>query len=257
MSNMKNICFNCENGVSGDMIVGALLDVGANKQVLKHALKSLKLENYLIKIKKVNKNGISATDFDVKLKEKNFDHDLKFLYGNKKVDLEQKEKRNLEKIIQIISNSNFTDNAKQISIKIFKIIAESEAKAHGINVDEVIFHETGAMDSIIDIVSIAVCLDNLNIKKAYAFNLFEGKGFINTRVGKLPIPTPAVKNIAEKFNIEIKQKNLEFELITPTGLGALAAICEFSEPKRQSAKVGYGAGKRNYDLPGVLKVELF
>lgn len=130
--------------------------------------------------------------------------------------------------------------------------------AHRIKKEEVVFHETGAMDSIIDVISFAYCLDNLQIDKVYAFNLREGKGSINTRVGPLPIPTPAVANIVKKFALTIKEAFLPYELITPTGLACLCATAKFCKPSLNNIqKVGYGVGKREYkETTGLLKVYL-
>ncbi len=250
-----DILFDCSSGVSGDMIVGALLDLGANANELKTAIKSLNLKKYAIFIKKIKKNGVFCTDFDVFLENNNFDHDLDYLSGKKKVDLKLEEKRTLKDVKQILQNSKLTEKAKQIAMKIFEIVAESEGKAHGVKKEEVIFHESGAMDSIIDITSISFCLDNLKVKNVYVENLCEGHGKVQTRVGFLPIPTPAVKNIMDKFSIPISHIDFEGELITPTGIAALAAISKFEKVQtHKSLKTGFGAGKRNYNLPCVLKV---
>lgn len=256
---MNNLIFDCQFGVSGDMLVGALLSLGASKKVLKSALKSLNLGNYKIEISNIKKQNYNATDFNVMLDNNNFDHDMQYLYENNNVKVVKLvETRNLEDVTKIIDNSNLTPSAKNTAKNIFEIIANAEAEAHKIKLEEVNFHETGAMDSIIDIVSVAVCLDNLKVSKVYVTNLNEGVGFINTRVGKLPIPTPAVKNIAERFKIKLNIIDFKFELITPTGLGALAAISKFeSVPDNYKIlKTGYGAGKRNYNTPCTLKALL-
>lgn len=165
------------------------------------------------------------------------------------------EKRTLKDVKQILKNSNLTESAKQVATKIFEVLAQSEAKAHGVKPEEVVFHESGAMDSIIDITSIAFCLDDLHVENVYVENLCEGHGQVQTRVGFLPIPTPAVKNILDKFAVKIASKDFEGELITPTGIAALAVIGKFEKvPKCTVLKTGYGAGKRNYNLPCVLKV---
>ena len=255
---MDDLIFDCSFGVSGDMIVGALLDLGASESVLSSALKSLNIDDYEVKISKIEKKGTPATDFDVILKEKNYDNDMSYLYGEKAVNTKIKLKRNLPKICEIIENSKLTHRAKKIAIDIFTIVALAEAKAHKIDVNEVIFHETGAMDSIIDIVSIAVCIDNLNVNKIFVSNLREGKGFIRTRVGTLPIPTPAVENVLNQYGAKIDIIDCGYELITPTGISAIAVLTNFKAKKTNLAykKIGYGAGKRNYDLPCTLKAIL-
>lgn len=253
---MTNILIDCQNGVSGDMLVGALLDLGANEEKLKNFLFSLGLEGFEIVITKKVKNKIPCTDFDVKLEIDNHDHDMQYLYGNKKVSQEILQKRTLKDIKNIIKNCNLTPKYKKIAKNIFKIIAEAEAKAHEISIDEVAFHETGAMDSIIDIMAVCFCLQSLDVQKVYAKNLVEGTGWIMCRAGKLPIPTPAVKNIAKKFDIKLQSANLPYELITPTGIGVLAAIAKFENANSACKKIGYGCGKRDYNAAGVLEIKI-
>ena len=255
---MADLVIDCSYGISGDMLVGALLDLGADKTALIKALSSLDLDNYDIKIRKINKKGTPSTDFEVELKENNFDHNMNYLYGNQETNLKIKHKRNLPIIKEIINNSNISQRAKILSIKIFELVATAEAKAHKIAIDDVIFHETGAMDSIIDIVSIAICIDSLEIDNVYVKNLREGKGKIRTRVGLLPIPTPAVMNVLMLYNQNIEIIDYPYELITPTGISALAILSEFKtiSTNYKVNKIGYGAGKREYDLPCTLKIEM-
>lgn len=252
-----DLYIDCSYGISGDMLVGALLDLGADEEYLKRMLNSLNLSFYDIKINKINKKGVLCTDFDVILDNPTNDHNMQYLYGKERVNLNFGDSRNLSQITQIINNSKITNKAKALSLKIFNIIATAEADAHKVNKEDVQFHEKGAMDSIIDIVSIAVCIDNLKVNKIYADNLVEGKGYINTRVGKLTIPTPAVKNMIKMFNLDVGVCDFNYELITPTGLASLCAMCEFLRPQiNKIIKVGYGAGKRNYDTPCVLLTKL-
>ncbi len=250
------IGFDCESGVSGDMLVGALIDLGADENYLKNKLKSLKIGDFDVKINKLCKKGRPATDFDVVLKEYNPDHDMNYLYGENNKSIEIKNKRNITEVKRILENSTLNKHEKEISMGIFEIIADAEAKAHGININDVIFHENGAMDSIIDIVSFALCIENLNVQKVFVKNLTEGQGNIRTRVGLLPVPTPAVENITRKFNIKYEKINFNGELITPTGIGALAFIGDFSYPKQYKIlKTGYGAGKRDYETSCTLRVD--
>lgn len=256
---MASICFDCSYGVSGDMLVGAMLDLGVDSKELQNVIDSLGLIGYDILVTKINKKGTPATDFDVALEENSHDHDMDYLYKDKKI-VEQKAlpNRKLKDVKKIIENSLLSTAAKKTAIKIFEIVAIAEGRAHGIDASEVTFHESGAMDSIIDISAIAFCLDALHVEKVYAINLCEGHGFINTRVGKLPIPTPAVKNIAEEYNIPLNSIDVDVELITPTGLASLAAVADFgSKPNGKVKKIGYGAGKRDYNLPCVLKAEVY
>ena len=246
--NMKNLVFDCYNGVSEDMIVGVLLDLGADEKLLKKAIKCLNLSNFDIKIQKILKNSIFCTDFDVQLKAENPDHDMEYLYGQKQVEVKIEEKHNLTIINKMIEKSILSKRAKEIALNIFNLIALAEGKTHGVDPSEVIFHESGAMDSIIDIVSIATCVDSLDVDNIYVKNLREEQGYINTRVGRLTIPTPAVKNVLEIYNKEIQSCSLPYELITPTGISAIATLTNFNEPPKNYSPIstGFGSGKRNY-----------
>lgn len=253
-----DLIIDCENGVSGDMLVGALLDLGADQNVLLSAIESLNISGIVVEIEKVFKCGIPATNFNVVMQE-NYDADMEYLYGEKQIELDIETKRNLPAIKNIIENSALTPHAKNVAYKIFEVVAVCEAKAHGIAVNDVIFHENGAMDSILDIASFAVCLDNLNVENVYFKNLREGSGKIKARCGVLPIPTPAVKNICKAFKLNPAPANVEVELITPTGLACLAVVGKQIadlELKAKPLATGYGAGKRDYTLPALLKADL-
>ena len=255
----KTIYLECFSGISGDMTVAALLDLGADKDVLINSLNSLNLTGYEIKISYVNKNGINACDFSVILDEKheNYDHNMEYLHGNKDVHIHNHshEHRKLTEIINIINKSAISDNAKNISLKIFDILAESESKAHNVPKEQVIFHEVGAVDSIVDIVAVAVCIDNLQITDVIVPVLYEGKGFVRCRHGVLPVPVPAVLNIATKYSIKLNITDYQGEFVTPTGAAIVAALSTSSKLPQNFVikKVGMGAGKRNYDKPSLLR----
>ncbi len=232
--------FECKSGISGDMSVGALLDLGADKQKLEKALSSMKLYNefkYIISKKPVN--AIMATDFDVILPEHNHHH----------------EHRNLDDINKIIDKADITENAKNLAKKIFKTVAQAEAKVHGKKIEEVHFHEVGAIDSIVDIVSFAVLYDDLNVEKVYFSPLSDGQGFVNCAHGKIPVPVPAVCEIAAQYNIPLKITDNEGEMITPTGAAIAAALYTGEKLPDEIIikKTGYGRGKRLYENP-VLRV---
>jgi uncharacterized protein (TIGR00299 family) protein len=233
--------FDCFSGISGDMAVGALLDLGVPKDYLIENLKSLNIdEEYQIEIRKSNKNGIEGTDFYVFLKEENIHH----------------HERNLKDIISIIDKSRITDGAKNIAKRIFNIIAEAEAKVHGKSIDEVHFHEVGAVDSIIDIVGVAVCIDYLKPDKIISSYVNTGSGFVKCQHGILPVPAPATMNILK--DVPIYSDERKFELTTPTGAAILKGLCsEFVEGINMKVKaVGYGCGKKNTEKPNVLRVIL-
>lgn len=246
---MKNTLYlECYSGISGDMTVAALLDLGADREVLEKALKSLPVDGFEIKISKVKKSGLDVCDFSVILdkEHENHDHDMEYLHGKHEhthehgeenhhghIHLHEKshshshvhlhehshqhEHRTLTGILHIIDHADITPEAKKIAENIFTILAEAEAKAHGVELDEVHFHEVGAVDSIVDIVAVAVCLDNLNITDVVSTELYEGYGFVRCQHGVIPVPVPAVANIAEKHGLSLHITNIEGELVTPTG----------------------------------------
>lgn len=292
---MKNTLYlECYSGISGDMTVAALLDLGADREVLEKALKTLPVEGFEIKISRVKKSGLDVCDFSVILdkEHENHDHDMEYLHGSHKhgeeehthgedeahqhshIHLHEKshdhghvhlhehshhhEHRNLSGILHIISHADITPRAKKIAERIFTILAEAEAKAHGTELDKVHFHEVGAVDSIVDIVAAAVCLDNLNITDVIATELCEGHGFVRCQHGIIPVPVPAVVNIAEKHKLSLHITDTEGELVTPTGAAIIAAVRSMDKlPKKFSIeKIGIGAGKRNYDRPSLLRAML-
>ena len=268
----------CYSGISGDMTVAALLDLGADREVLENALKSLPLTGYRTEIKKVKKSGIEACDFHVILDKEyeNHDHDMEYLHGHGHFEMNSHGQehiheesggrehthhhvhRGLKEIKEIIYAGKLTENAERLAIKIFSILAEAEAAAHNVPAEEVHFHEVGAVDSIVDIVAAAVCIDNLNVAEVIVPELWEGRGTVRCQHGILPIPVPAVLNLASQNGLKIKITDVQGELVTPTG-AAIAAAVRTKErlPERFSViKTGIGAGKREYDCPGILRAML-
>lgn len=256
----EKLYLDCQFGISGDMFVGALLDLGANERILKDTLESLPLEGFEIEINRVEKAGLRACDFLVKLDadHENHDHDMEYLHGEGGEEHHHHKPhmhRGYPEVVSIIKSGKLTKRAKELAIKIFKILGEAEAKAHGTTLEEVHFHEVGAVDSIVDIVAAAVCLDDLGLKKVVIPVLCEGRGTVRSQHGILPIPVPAVANIIEEYKLAMQITDVEGELITPTGAAIAAAICTSEElPKRFSIKkTGFGAGKREYERPSLLR----
>ena len=267
----KTLYLECYSGISGDMTVAALLDLGADRAVLDRVLKSLKVSGFATKISRVVKSGIDACDFDVVLdkEHENHDHDMEYLHGHHHEghesnhahgtgtaqDHHHHEHRGIKEITYIIEHSAMTENAKKIALRIFEILAEAESKAHNVPVDQVHFHEVGAVDSIVDIVSVAVCLDDLDVTEVIVPVLCEGRGTVRCQHGILPIPVPAVANIVSANRLHLKMTEVEGELVTPTGAAIVAAVKTKDKlPKTfEIQKIGIGAGKRQYECPGILR----
>lgn len=289
----KTLYLECYSGISGDMTVAALLDLGADRSVLDRVLKSLKVSGFETKISRVVKSGIDACDFDVVLdkEHENHDHDMEYLHGHhheghennhfydhnhahedeaehfhshehnhahgagSAQDRHHHEHRGIKEITYIIEHSAMTENAKKIALRIFEILAEAESKAHNVPVDQVHFHEVGAVDSIVDIVSVAVCLDDLDVTEVIVPVLCEGRGTVRCQHGILPIPVPAVANIVSANRLHLKMTEVEGELVTPTGAAIVAAVKTKDKlPETfEIQKIGIGAGKRQYECPGILR----
>ncbi|MEG1459531.1 MAG: nickel pincer cofactor biosynthesis protein LarC [Acetivibrio sp.] len=236
----KTLYLECYAGISGDMTVGALLDLGADAEKLLAFLQTLHLEGYKIFIKRVKKCGLDACDFDVVL-ENGTSHTHRNL-------------ADIYLILDQIENASIKDMAK----KMFLMVAKAEALAHGIGIEEVHFHEVGAIDSIIDIVSTAFCIDNLGIKEVVISELWEGKGQVMCQHGILPVPVPATLNIIREEKLKLKITDIDGEMVTPTG-AAIAAALKTREklPKIfRIIKTGMGAGKKNFEKANVLRAIL-
>ena len=276
----KTLYLECYSGISGDMTVAALLDLGADREVLKESLKSLPVGGFRTEITRVKKSGLDACDFSVILEQDNHDHDMEYLHGSEKsyaghhehsheVNHEHHhghthshehphEYRGMKEITEIIQKSEMTVRAKKMAMRVFDILAQAESKAHGVPVEEVHFHEVGAVDSIVDIAAIAICMDNLDISNVIVPVLYEGTGFIRCQHGQIPVPVPAVTHIAETHKLKLKITDIQGELVTPTGAAVVAAFRTSDRLPEDFTmlKTGIGAGKRQYRCPGILRAML-
>lgn len=256
----------CLSGISGDMFVASLLDMGADEECMRKGLSSLQVKGFQVEINRVKKSGLDVCDFCVILDRdhENHDHDMEYLHGKEHEDHHEHhhshchEHRGLPDILEIIEKASITDRAKELAKRIFEILAEAEAKAHGTAMEKVHFHEVGAVDSIVDIVAAAICLDNIGIENVVISELYEGRGMVRCQHGILPIPVPAVANIVEKYRIGLHITDVEGELVTPTGAAIVAAIrtSETLPEKFYIRKIGFGAGKRAYNTAGFLRAML-
>lgn len=274
----KTLYLECNSGISGDMTVAALLDLGADREVLKKALKSVPVHGFRIRISRVKKAGLDVCDFHVILDEEheNHDHDMAYLFGEghdgahhgenhqhshhheNHEHHEHHEHRGLPEIMHIIEETDMTQRAKETAGSIFKILAKAEAEAHGVPMEEVHFHEVGAVDSIVDIISAAVCLDNLGVEECIVPVLKEGTGTVHCQHGDLSVPVPAVLNIVREHGLPLAVTDVKGELVTPTGAAIAAAVGTGNKlPERfRVIKTGMGAGKREYERPSILRAML-
>jgi pyridinium-3,5-bisthiocarboxylic acid mononucleotide nickel chelatase len=236
---MKILYYDCFSGISGDMNLGAMIDLGISKDSLIAELKKLNLDGWELNVAKDQRHGITGTKVTVRQTRHEHAH------------------RHLSDIEQIIDESGLDDQTKTLSKKIFMKIAEAEAKVHGIPVDHVHFHEVGAVDSIIDVVGAAICYIALGVDGVHVSEIELGSGFVNCDHGRLPVPAPATAEIIK--GLPVKQGGVNFEATTPTGAAILATLCTTSGKsfRMNTLKTAYGIGhKENQDVPNVLRVFL-
>lgn len=305
----KTLYLETSSGISGDMFVAAMIDLGADPEALERALNSIPADGFMVEISSVKKSGIACCDFNVILDaaHENHDHDMAYLYGPAPVTAaapqeeahhchchedeevphchchEDEEShhchchedeeahhchghggeeshhhhdhehhhhhgRHLAEIMGIIDATDMTDSAKALAGKMFHIVAEAESLAHHMPLEEVHFHEVGAIDSIVDIIAAAVTFDSLGITDVIIPCLTEGTGTVRCQHGVLPVPVPATMNIIEAYDMPLTIMKAKGEYVTPTGAAIAAAICTTHQlPKAfRIVATGLGAGKRAY-----------
>ncbi len=301
----RTLYLDCQSGISGDMVVGALLDAGADEAGLRKALDSLGVDGFQVKVTRRTVSSLDVCDFDVVLDAEHdgHDHDMEWLYGNLEHDEDHHhghdhdhhhehehghghehdhhhehehehehhhdhdhdhhhdghhhhhhghahhhEHRGPAEVKAIIDAGTLTPRTRELAHRIFDIIAVAEAKSHGVPLSEVHFHEVGAVDSIVDVVAAAYCLDNLNVDDVVISALGEGHGRVRSQHGILPIPVPAVSNIVAEQGLVLQQRDIAGELVTPTG-AAIAAAFRTADALPASYRIvatGTGSGKRDY-----------
>lgn len=251
---MKILFYEPFAGISGDMNLGAMIDLGINKDYLITELKKLGLDNeYSINVSKSSKMGIGGTRVDIKLNEfLPYDPANLIAIGN---DHHYKH-RNLPDIEKIIDKSSLDEEVKDLSKKIFMHVAKAESKVHGLSLNEVHFHEVGATDSIVDIVGAAICFNKLNIDKVISSPIELGGGFVKAAHGKMPVPAPATAEIVK--DIPVKYYGVDHEATTPTGAAILAELVDeyVTSAELKILKTAYGIGYRDVEIPNVLRVNL-
>ena len=236
---MKIIYFDCFAGIAGDMTVAALLELGLPLETLREGLATLPLTGYTLESSKVERHSIAGTSFRVRLTGADQPH------------------RHYSSIAAMIEAAPLKARVKELSQRIFRRLAEAEAKVHGVALERVHFHEVGALDSIADIVGCAIGLDYLGVERVYASGLPFGRGFVQTAHGRLPVPAPATALLME--GIPLTGDIGEGERVTPTGAAIIAALAEgFGPPPPMLPEaIGYGAGEKDFpELPNLLRLVL-
>ena len=232
---MKIAYFDCFAGVSGDMILGALIDAGWDVENLALELKKLKISGYKIGARKVAKKGIASTKVTVQI-------------------LEQNVERKLRDIVSIIDQSDLGDNTKSLSKKIFQELAVVESRIHNKNPEDIHFHELSGLDTIIEVVGALVGIQKLGFDAVYASRIHLGTGFVECRHGTLPVPAPATLELLK--GVPVYSQGIEGELTTPTGAAILKTIVQrFGDmPEMEIEKIGYGSGSKDLPIPSLLRI---
>ena len=247
---MTILYYDCFAGISGDMHLGALLDLGVDEKLLRDELAKLPLEGYELVIKKEQRKGISGTRVDVladPVKDQHHKHHHEQEH--------HAAHRTFGEIKHMIGSSRLSDAIRQLSIKIFEKVAVAEARIHNKAVDDIHFHEVGAVDSIVDIVGAAICIRALAPDKILASTVELGSGSVVCAHGTYPVPAPATAEILT--GIPVRKGTVEFEATTPTGAAILAScVDQFTDAfALKITKTGYGIGHKDGELPNVLRVK--
>jgi uncharacterized protein (TIGR00299 family) protein len=242
---MKILYYDCFAGISGDMNLGAMLDLGVDRKYLLKELGKLSVGSYQLKISRDKRRGITGTKVDVVVSSER----------NKDSKHHQTE-RTFSDIAKLIKISKLSGNVKKISLDIFTRLASAEGKIHGQKIENVHFHEVGAIDSIVDIIGAAICLDYLKVDKVISSSVQLGSGIIHCSHGTLPVPAPATAELLR--GIPVKSGLMPFEATTPTGAAIIAATASaFSDSMDFTPrKIGYGLGSKESSVPNVLRLFL-
>lgn len=237
---MRILYYDCFAGISGDMNLGAMIDLGVDPDYLKTELRKLTIEGFHLEVQKDMRRGISGTKATVVIENP-----------------ENEKHRNLQDIEVLINQSNLSTKVKELSLNIFNLIANAEAKVHNIDKQKIHFHEVGALDSIVDIVGAAICLEYLKVDKVMSSPIQLGKGTIKCAHGIMPVPAPATALIVQ--NVPVRMGLVKHEATTPTGAAILLAIVdEFADQiSFKICKTAYGIGQRDVsEVANVLRVYL-
>ncbi|RXZ01738.1 LarC family nickel insertion protein [Fictibacillus sp. S7] len=277
---MKQLYLDCQYGISGDMTLAALFDVGADPSYVTEQLKQLPIDSFHMDTKKVDKRGISANLLDLQFKEAELvgaahvheaghshshehdhHHDHEHEHGHSHEHEHHHHHdhvhRKASTILEMIVTSELPVRVKERSRRVFEVIAEAEGKIHGMDPKEVHFHEVGAMDSIIDVIGVCLALEDLQVDRIVASPVPTGYGKVRMAHGLYPIPAPATAEILK--GVPLEAFHVKGELTTPTGAGFLKALADDYGymPPLVIEKIGYGAGQKDFEHPNVLRAILF
>ena len=234
---MRIAYFDCFSGISGNMVLGALVDAGLDVERLKAELAHLPVSGYTLSAEPAQRRGLRGTHVEVTVSEQHVE-------------------RHLHEIEEIIDGSELPGQVKATSRAIFRRLAQAEAHVHGIPTDHVHFHEVGAMDAIVDVVGSAIGLWLMGVERVYASPVHVGCGTVTCAHGTLPVPAPATQELLRE--VPIYGRDVEAELVTPTGAAIITTLAEEfgSAPPMQVEQVGYGAGTRELPHPNLLRVSI-
>ena len=242
---MKILYFDCSSGISGNMTLGALTEIIGDENYLVNELKKLNVDGYKIEISNKVKNGITGKYVDVILED-----------GHNHSHSHHHNHRNLNDVNEIIDKSLIDEKSKNLAKRIFLRVAKAESKVHNKPLEEVHFHEVGAIDSIVDIVGTAILINKINPDRILSSIVNDGYGFIECAHGTMAVPVPATTEIFANSNVKFKQIDVDTELVTPTGAAIIAELAEdfTTLPTMITRKIGWGAGYKDLKIPNVLKV---
>lgn len=234
---MRIAYFDCFSGISGDMALGALLDLGLDLEALRAVLDSLQLDGWALASESDRRGSLTGTRVLVTTGE-------------------QTAQRHIDEVRTIIMSSPLPESVKERSMRVFFLLAEAEGRVHGIDASEVHFHEVGAVDALIDIVGVVAGLEMLGVEAVFASSLPLGTGWVRAAHGPLPVPAPAVLQLLTTTDAVITSDVTPAELVTPTGAALLAALATFTRPHMRVQRIGYGLGARQLPHPNALRIWL-
>ena len=226
----------CHSGISGDMFLGAMLDAGFPLETLRQALASLPVSGYELKLEQFQDKGIRGSRFDVVLAE------------------QEQPARHFSDIVALLQAATLSPSARERAIAMFRCIAEAESVVHGSSLEEVHFHEVGAIDAIVDIVGASLAVETPGIETLYASALPLSSGHVRTAHGLLPVPAPATLEILRRVSAPWRPCPVEGEMVTPTGAAILATLARFEMPAMRIERVGYGFGRKSFPWPNCLRL---